>query len=71
MKYVQIIYGYSFILSVAYLIFKMLLLFTKKGAWLFFALFLLLVFIIRIYPHPDNHRSPFAFGLRLFFQRQK
>lgn len=56
MRYVQKTIGYV-------LIFELIDLFLPIQ----FAVicFLLVIFMIKIIPHPVNHRNPFAFGIRL------
>ena len=58
MKNIQILLGYLLLYS----IFSLTLFFLDRGIVLI--TFMIFILIVKIIPHPDSHRNPFAFGLR-------
>ena len=59
MKNIQILWGYLLLYS----IFSLALFFLNKGIILI--TFVIFIIVVKIIPHPDSHRNPFAFGMRL------
>lgn len=58
MKNIQIFWGYLLLYS----IFSLTLSFLDRGIILI--TFVIFILVVKIIPHPDSHRNPFAFGLR-------
>ena len=58
MKNIQILWGYVLLYS----IFSLTLSFLDRGIILI--TFVIFILVVKIIPHPDSHRNPFAFGLR-------
>ena len=58
MKNIQILLGYLLLYS----IFSLTLFFLDRGIVLI--TFMIFILIVKIIPHPDSHRNPFAFGIR-------
>ena len=58
MKNIQILLGYLLLYS----IFSLTLFFLDRGIILI--TFVIFILVVKIIPHPDSHRNPFAFGLR-------
>lgn len=58
MKNIQILWGYLLLYS----IFFLTLSFLDRGIILI--TFVIFILVVKIIPHPDSYRNPFAFGLR-------
>ena len=58
MKNIQILWGYLLLYS----IFSLTLFFLDRGIVLI--TFVIFILVVKVIPHPDSHRNPFAFGLR-------
>ncbi|MBM7645067.1 putative membrane protein [Scopulibacillus daqui] len=69
-KYIQIIYGYFFTMSIIYLFVKLLSFFLPVDLTFYVLTFLLFLVIFRVRPHSDSQNYPFAFDLQLFFQHR-
>lgn len=69
-KYIQIIYGYCFTMSVIYLFVKLLSFFLPVDLTIYASVILLFLIIFRVRPHSDSPNYPFAFDLQLFFQHR-
>lgn len=58
MKNIQILWGYLLLYSIL----SLTLFFLDRGIILI--TFVIFVLVVKIIPHPDSHRNPFAFGVR-------
>lgn len=58
MKNIQILWGYLLLYSIL----SLTLFFLDRGIILI--TFVIFVLVVKITPHPDSHRNPFAFGVR-------
>lgn len=66
-KYIQMIYGYCFVLSITYLIVKLLSLFLPITPVFYVTALMLSLFVFRVRPHPDSPNYPLAFDLQVPF----
>lgn len=60
MKVIQKVYGSLFVMSLLYL-----LTFFWLPSLITLALILITLFFVKVTPHSQNHRNPFAFGIHL------
>lgn len=67
MKLIQVIYGYTLLVAVVYLISKAFTLFLTSEHFIFGALLLISIVFLKINPHSERHRYPFAFDVQLSF----
>lgn len=67
MKLVQVIYGYTLLVSIIYLIAKAFTLFLVSEHLIFVVLLLFSLVFLKINPHSEHTRYPFAFDVRIPF----
>jgi len=71
MKIVQVLYGYLLMISIVYLVAKVISLFVPLETFHFFLLISALMMIFfRVQPHSERHRYPFAFEIVSPFQHR-
>ena len=67
MKAFQVLYGYILLSALLYWIVKGLALLTSFSTISLAFIIFPLLFLIKVTPHSDRERYPFAFGLKLHF----
>jgi len=69
-KFIQIIYGYSFMLSLVYFFMKLTSLIIPVSLIIYTLVIFVSLFLFRVRPHSENQNYPFAFDVQLFSQHR-